>query len=134
MVPLLFAVGSLLALRLGFYQKHVVLALFVAGFIGLSLVAAFRVAAVVRRADVERRAAEWAEADMALSERLLAGRARRPGAALRRERAADPGAAGDPESRARARAEPGRPDPVLERGRAAALRLDGAARRSVPTR
>jgi PAS domain S-box-containing protein len=70
-LPLLFAAGSLLALRLGFYQKHVVLALFVTGFIGLSVAAAFRVAAVVRRADIERRAAEWAEADMALSERLL---------------------------------------------------------------
>ena len=71
MVPVLFAVGSLLALRLGFYQKHVVLALFIAAFVGLSLVAAFRVAAVVRRADDERRAAEWAEAERALGERLL---------------------------------------------------------------
>ena len=71
LIPLLFVAGSLLALRLGFYQKHVVLALFVAGFIGLSLAAAFRVAAVVRRADIERRAAEWAEADVALGERLL---------------------------------------------------------------
>ncbi|HEY7613974.1 MAG TPA: PAS domain S-box protein [Gemmatimonadales bacterium] len=70
-VPVLFAVGSLLALRLGFYQKHVVLALFIASFVGLSLVAAFRVAAVVRRADEERRAAEWAEAERALGERLL---------------------------------------------------------------
>ncbi len=71
LIPLLFTAGSLLALRLGLYQKHVVLALFVAGFIGLSLAAAFRVTAVVRRADIERGAAEWAEADMALSERLL---------------------------------------------------------------
>jgi PAS domain S-box-containing protein len=71
LIPLLFAAGSLLALRLGLYQKHIVLAFFVAVFIGLSLVAAFRVAAVVRRADVKRRAAEWAEADVALSERLL---------------------------------------------------------------
>ncbi len=71
LIPLLFAVGSLLALRLGLYQKHVVLALFATGFIGLSVAAAFRMAAVVRRADAERRAAEWAEADMALSERLL---------------------------------------------------------------
>jgi PAS domain S-box-containing protein len=71
LIPLLFAAGSLLALRLGLYQKHIVLALFVAGFIGLSLAAAFGVAAVVRRADSERRAAEWAEAEKALSERLL---------------------------------------------------------------
>jgi PAS domain S-box-containing protein len=70
-VPVLFAVGSLLALRLGFYQKHVVLALFIGAFVGLSLVAAFRVAAVVRRADAERRVAEWAEAERALGERLL---------------------------------------------------------------
>ncbi len=82
MIPLLFAAGSLLALRLGLYQKHIVLALFVAVFIGLSLLAAFRVAAVVRRADIERRAAEWAEADMALSERLLQAEQAR-GVALR---------------------------------------------------
>ncbi len=82
MIPLLFAAGSLLALRLGLYQKHVVLALFVGVFIGLSLAAAFRVAAVVRRADIERRAAEWAEADVALSERLLQAE-QATGAALR---------------------------------------------------
>ena len=82
MIPLLFGAGSLLALRLGLYQKHVVLAGFVAVFIGLSLVAAFRVAAVVRRADIERRAAEWAEGDMALSERLLQAEQAR-GVALR---------------------------------------------------
>ncbi len=58
------------------------LALFVTVFTGLSLVAAFRVAAVVRRADIERRAAEWAEADMALSERLLQAE-QATGAALR---------------------------------------------------
>ena len=81
-IPLLFAAGSLLALRLGLYQKHVVLALFVTGFTGLSLVAAFHVATVVRRADIERRAAEWAEADMALSERLLQAE-QATGAALR---------------------------------------------------
>ena len=82
LIPLLFAAGSLLALRLGLYQKHAVLALFVAVFIGLSLAAAFRVAAVVRRADVERRAAEWAKADVALSERLLQAE-QATGAALR---------------------------------------------------
>jgi PAS domain S-box-containing protein len=82
LIPLLFGAGSLLALRLGLYEKHLILALFVSGFIGLSLVAAFRVAAVVRRADIERRAAEWAEADMALSERLLQAEQAR-GVALR---------------------------------------------------
>jgi PAS domain S-box-containing protein len=82
MVPVLFAAGSLLALRLGFYQKHVALALFIAAFGGLTLVAAFRVAAVVRRADAERRAAEWSEAERALGERLLEAE-QASGAALR---------------------------------------------------
>jgi PAS domain S-box-containing protein len=82
MVPVLFAAGSLLALRLGFYQKHVALALFIATFVALSLVAAFRVASVVRRADGERRAAEWAEAERALGERLLEAE-QAAGAALR---------------------------------------------------
>ena len=81
-IPLLFAAGSLLALRLGLYQKHIVLALFVAAFTGLTLAAAFRVAAVARRADHERRAAEWAEADRALGERLLQAE-QATGAALR---------------------------------------------------
>jgi PAS domain S-box-containing protein len=81
-IPLLFTAGSLQALRLGLYQKHVVLAVFVAVFIGLSLAAAFRVAAEVRRADIERRAAEWAEAEKALSERLLLAE-QATGAALR---------------------------------------------------
>ena len=82
LTPVLFAVGSLLALRLGFYQKHVVLALFIAVFVGLSLVAAFGVAAVVRRADAERRAAGWAEAERQLGERLLEAE-QAAGAALR---------------------------------------------------
>ncbi len=81
-IPLLFAAGSLLALRLGLYQKHVVLALFVAAFTALSLAAAFRMAAAVRRADIERRAAEWAKAEVALSERLLQAE-QAAGAALR---------------------------------------------------
>ncbi|MGH7580335.1 MAG: PAS domain S-box protein, partial [Gemmatimonadales bacterium] len=81
-IPLLFAAGSLLALRLGLYQKHAVLAIFVAVFTGLSLAAAFQVAAVVRRADIKRRAAEWAEADVALGERLLQAE-QATGAALR---------------------------------------------------
>jgi PAS domain S-box-containing protein len=71
LIPLLFTAGSLLVLRLGLYQKHVVLGLYIAVFIGISLVAAFRVADMVRRADAERRSAEWAEADAALGERLL---------------------------------------------------------------
>ena len=82
MVPVFFAAGSLLALRLGFYQKHVALALFIATFVGLSLVAAFRVASVVRRADGERRAAERAETERALGERLLEAE-QAAGAALR---------------------------------------------------
>jgi PAS domain S-box-containing protein len=82
MVPVLFAAGSLLALRLGFYQKHVALALFIATFVGLSLLAAFRVVSVVRRADSERRAAMRAEAERALGERLLEAE-QAAGAALR---------------------------------------------------
>jgi PAS domain S-box-containing protein len=82
MVPVVFAAGSLLALRLGFYQKHVALALFIATFVGLSLLAAFRVVSVVRRADGERRAAERAEAERALGERLLEAE-QAAGAALR---------------------------------------------------
>jgi PAS domain S-box-containing protein len=82
MVPVLFAAGSLLALRLGFYQTHLALALFIATFVALSLLAAFRVASVVRRADGERRAAEWAEAERALGERLLEAE-QAAGAALR---------------------------------------------------
>jgi PAS domain S-box-containing protein len=82
MVPVLFAAGSLLALRLGFYQKHVALALFITTFVGLSLLAAFRVASVVRRADRERRVAEWAEAERALGARLLEAE-QAAGAALR---------------------------------------------------
>ena len=82
MVPMFFAAGSLLALRLGFYQKHVALALFIATFVGLSLVAAFRVASVVRRADGERRAAERAVTERALGERLLEAE-QAAGAALR---------------------------------------------------
>ena len=82
MVPVLFAAGSLLALRLGFYQTHVALALFIATFVGLSLLAAFRVASVVRRADGERLAAERAETERALGERLLEAE-QAAGAALR---------------------------------------------------
>ncbi|HEU4525154.1 MAG TPA: PAS domain S-box protein, partial [Gemmatimonadales bacterium] len=82
MVPVLFAAGSLLALRLGFYQKHVALALFITTFVALSLLAAFRVASVVQRAHGERRAAEWAEAERALGARLLEAE-QAAGAALR---------------------------------------------------
>ncbi len=81
-IPVLFAAGSLLALRLGFYQKHVVLALFIGAFVGLSLAAAFRIAAVVRRADAERRSAERAIAERELGERLLQAE-QETGAALR---------------------------------------------------
>ena len=82
MIPLLFAAGSLLALRLGLYQKHVVLALFVA---------CSSVSRSPRRSGwppwcgaptSSGRAAEWAEADMALSERLLQAE-QATGAALR---------------------------------------------------
>ncbi|MBA3258573.1 MAG: hypothetical protein H0T68_03790, partial [Gemmatimonadales bacterium] len=71
MLPLLFAAGSIHALRLGIYQVHIGLLLYVALFIGLSLAAAFWVARIVRQADAERAAADRANAELALTERLL---------------------------------------------------------------
>ena len=70
-LPMLFAAGSMLALRLGFYQVHVGLAVFVSLFIGISLWAAFRAAGVARRLEAERRAADRAQAELALRNRLL---------------------------------------------------------------
>jgi PAS domain S-box-containing protein len=71
LLPLLFTAGSIHALRLGIYQIHIVLSLYAALFIGLSVGAAFWVAAIVRQADNERRAADQVNADLALTERLL---------------------------------------------------------------
>jgi PAS domain S-box-containing protein len=72
LLPLLFAVGSVLALRSGLYQIHLGLTLFVAAFIGLSLGAAFWAVGLVRRAEAERRLADRAQAELAVRERLLA--------------------------------------------------------------
>ena len=70
-LPILFAVGSIQALRLGFYQVHVGLTIFVSLFIGISLWAAFRAAGVARRVEAERRAADQAQARLELRNRLL---------------------------------------------------------------
>jgi PAS domain S-box-containing protein len=71
LLPILFAVGSIQALRLGFYQVHVGLTIFVSLFIGISLWAAFRAAGVARRVEAERRAADGAQARLELRNRLL---------------------------------------------------------------
>ncbi len=71
LLPLLFTAGSIHALHLGIYQIHIVLSLYAALFIGLSVGAAFWVATVVRQADSERRASDRANTDLALTERLL---------------------------------------------------------------
>ncbi|HEU5041391.1 MAG TPA: PAS domain S-box protein, partial [Gemmatimonadales bacterium] len=72
LLPLLFAVGSVHALRSGLYQIHLGLTLFVAVFIGLSLGVAFWAVGLVRQADSERRLADRVQAELALRERLLA--------------------------------------------------------------
>jgi PAS domain S-box-containing protein len=63
------------ALRLGFYQVHVGLAAYVSVFIGISVWAAFRSANVASRVEAGRRAAERAQADLALRNRLLEAQA-----------------------------------------------------------
>jgi PAS domain S-box-containing protein len=82
LMPLLFTAGSVHALRLGLYQVHIGLSLYVALFIGLSLASAFWVAAIVRQADTERRAADLAHSELALRDRLLRAEAA-AGAALK---------------------------------------------------
>jgi len=74
-LPILFTVGSVQALRLGFYQVHVGLAAYVSVFIGISVWAAFRSANVASRVEAGRRAAERAQADLALRNRLLEAQA-----------------------------------------------------------
>ncbi|MGH7512195.1 MAG: response regulator [Gemmatimonadales bacterium] len=74
-LPILFTVGSVQALRLGFYQVHVGLAAYVSVFIGISVWAAFRSAHVASRVEAGRRAAERAQADLALRNRLLEAQA-----------------------------------------------------------
>ncbi|HEX6106032.1 MAG TPA: PAS domain S-box protein, partial [Gemmatimonadales bacterium] len=72
LLPLLFTVGSVHALRSGLYQIHLGLTLFVTVFIGLSIGAAFWAADLARQADAERRLADRAQAELGLRERLLA--------------------------------------------------------------
>ena len=70
-LPILFAVGSIQALRLGFYQVHVGLTIYVSLFIGISLWGAFRAAEVARRLEAGRRTADQAQARLELRNRLL---------------------------------------------------------------
>ena len=124
-LPILFAVGSIQALRLGFYEVHVGLTVYVSLFIGVSVWAAFCAADIV--APGRRRsaaAADQAQSELALRNRLLEAEAAAAGGAAC-ERGADPRAARDPEPRAGDRARPRRADPVLERRRGAAVRLVG---------
>ena len=83
LLPLLFAAGSLVALRLGLYEIHVGLVLFVSGCIGMFLGVAFWTVSIVRRADAERRAADRAQAELALHDQRL--RAETAAAAAARE-------------------------------------------------
>jgi len=70
-LPILFAVGSIEALRLGFYQGHVGLTAYVSLFIAVSVWAALRSAGVARRVAAERLAADRAQAQLTLRNRLL---------------------------------------------------------------
>ncbi len=70
-LPILFAVGSIEALRLGFYQGHVGLTAYVGLFIAVSVWAALRSARVARRVAAERQTADRAQAELTLRNRLL---------------------------------------------------------------
>jgi PAS domain S-box-containing protein len=83
LLPLIFAAGSVVALHLGLYEVHVGLVVFVSGFIGMFLGVAFWIVDMVRRADTERRAADRAQAELALRDHRL--RAETAAAAAARE-------------------------------------------------
>jgi PAS domain S-box-containing protein len=83
LLPLLFAAASLVALRLGLYEVHVGLVVFVSGFVAMFVTAAFWVAGIVRRSDAERRAGDRAQAELALRDQRL--RAETAAADLARE-------------------------------------------------
>jgi PAS domain S-box-containing protein len=83
LLPLLFAAGSVVALHLGLYEIHVGLVVFVSGCIGMFLGVAFWIVDMVRRADTERRAADRAQAELALRDHRL--RAETAAAAAARE-------------------------------------------------
>src|SRR5690242_19486835 len=74
-LPILFTVGGAQALRLSFYQVHIGLVAYVTLFIGVSMWAAFRSAEAARRLETERRAAERAQAELSLRNRLLEAQA-----------------------------------------------------------
>jgi PAS domain S-box-containing protein len=75
LLPILFTVGGAQALRLSFYQVHIGLVAYVTLFIAVSLWAAFRSAEAARRVEAERRAAERAQAELSLRNRLLEAQA-----------------------------------------------------------
>jgi PAS domain S-box-containing protein len=85
LLPILFAVGSVQALRLGFYQVHVGLALYVGLFIGVSVWAVFQGAGVARRVESQRRVADQAKAELELKNRLLEAEAAAQAALQRSE-------------------------------------------------
>ena len=71
LLPLFFAAGSVVAVHLGLYEIHVGLVVFVSGCIGMFLGFAFWIVDMVRRADAERRAADRAQAELALRDHRL---------------------------------------------------------------
>jgi len=71
LLPLFFAAGSVVALHLGLYEIHVGLVVFVSGCIGMFLGFAFWIVDMVRRADAERRAADRAQAELAIQDHRL---------------------------------------------------------------
>jgi len=71
LLPLLFAAGSVLASRLGLYEAHIGMVFYTSAWIAMFVGVAYWMAAVTRRADAERRAADRAQAELALRDRLL---------------------------------------------------------------
>jgi PAS domain S-box len=71
LLPLFFAAGSVVALHLGLYEIHVGLVVFVSGCIAMFLGFAFWIVDMVRRADAERRAADRAQAELAIQDHRL---------------------------------------------------------------
>ena len=63
LLPLFFAASNVVALQLGLFAIHIALVLYVSGCIGMFLGVAFWMAAVVRQADTQRRAADKAQAE-----------------------------------------------------------------------
>jgi two-component system, cell cycle sensor histidine kinase and response regulator CckA len=71
LLPLLFAAGTVLASRLGLYEAHIGMVFYTSAWIAMFIGVAYWMAAVTRRADAERRAADRAQAELALRDHLL---------------------------------------------------------------